>query len=128
MRYFVILCFPRHLTLNSVQVDTGVETAVQYFLDRLYMTTISLRMLINQHLYVHGANIAAPRHVGRINPHCDVVAEIRRAYSEAARLCDVHYGKHPELKLVSNNRGQIYKNRLYQNQINLFQSYFAHNG
>merc|ERR1712096_127781 len=92
---------------QKIEVDKGVETAVQYFLDRLYMTTISLRMLINQHLYVHGANIAAPRHVGRINPHCDVVTEIRRAYSEAARLCDVHYGKHPELQLVSNNRAEV---------------------
>eukprot|EP00092_Neocalanus_flemingeri_P017271 GFUD01018675.1.p1 GENE.GFUD01018675.1~~GFUD01018675.1.p1 ORF type:complete len:446 (+),score=97.86 GFUD01018675.1:46-1383(+) len=91
---------------QKLEVDQGIETAVQYFLDRLYMTKISLSMLTNQHLYVHGGNIAKPRHVGQIDPHCDVVAEIRRAYSKAARLCDQHYGTHPEIKLVSSNRAE----------------------
>jgi pyruvate dehydrogenase kinase 2/3/4 len=89
---------------QKLDVDSGVETAVQYFLDRLYMSKISLRMLVNQHLYVHGVNIAKPRHVGQIDPYCDVLAEIKKAYNEAARLCDMHYGKHPQMKLISNNR------------------------
>jgi len=91
---------------QKLDVDSGVETAVQYFLDRLYMSKISLRMLVNQHLYVHGANVAKPRHVGQIDPYCDVVGEIKKAYNEAARLCDMHYGRHPQMKLVSNNRAE----------------------
>lgn len=31
------------------QVEPSMELAVQYFLDRLYMSRISIRMLINQH-------------------------------------------------------------------------------
>ena len=89
---------------KKLEVDSGVETAVQYFLDRLFMSKISLRMLVNQHLYVHGVNIAKPGHVGQIDPYCDVVGEIKKAYNEAARLCDMHYGRHPQMKVVSYNR------------------------
>ena len=82
----------------------GMEAAVQYFLDRLYMTNISTRMLVNQHLYIFGDNVAKCRHVGQIDPYCDVVSEVTRAHKEAARLCDLHYRIHPELVINSNNR------------------------
>ena len=92
-------------TLESQsQPVEGMEAAVQYFLDRLYMTNISTRMLVNQHLYIFGDNIARCRHVGQIDPYCDVVTEVRRAHKEAARLCDLHYKHHPELVIKSNNR------------------------
>ena len=59
-------------------IDSGLESAIQYFLDRMYMTRISTRMLYNQHLYIHGDNIAKPRHVGQIDPYCDVKDNVRR--------------------------------------------------
>jgi len=93
---------------QNIEVDAGVELAVEYFLDRLYMSKISLRMLLNQHLYVHGGNIAKPRYVGQIDPYCDVVGEIERAYNEAARICNLHYGKHPPMKLSSTNRAEAH--------------------
>lgn len=31
------------------QVEPSMELSIQYFLDRLYMSRISIRMLINQH-------------------------------------------------------------------------------
>lgn len=34
---------------QSYQVEPGMETSIQYFLDRFYMSRISIRMLINQH-------------------------------------------------------------------------------
>lgn len=34
---------------ESHEVDTGTENSIQYFLDRFYMSRISIRMLINQH-------------------------------------------------------------------------------
>ena len=92
-------------TLESQsQPVEGMEAAVQYFLDRLYMTNISTRMLVNQHLYIFGDNVAKCRHVGQIDPYCDVVAEVRRAHKEAARLSDLHYKHHPDLVIKSNNR------------------------
>lgn len=34
---------------ESQPVEAGMETSIQYFLDRFYMSRISIRMLINQH-------------------------------------------------------------------------------
>lgn len=34
---------------ESHEVDAGTEHSIQYFLDRFYMSRISIRMLINQH-------------------------------------------------------------------------------
>jgi len=90
---------------SESQSVEGIEEAVQYFLDRLYMTNISTRMLVNQHLYIFGDNVAkSGRHVGQIDPYCDVVSEVNRAHKEAARLCDLHYNRHPDLAVISNNR------------------------
>ena len=56
--------------MQSVNSSEGVGDTVQYFLDRLYMTNISTRMLVNQHLYIFGDNIAkSGRHVGQIDPY-----------------------------------------------------------
>ena len=82
-------------------LDTG---KIQYFLDRMYMTRISTRMLYNQHLYVHGDNIEKARHVGQIDLYCDVAASVRKAFAEAARLCGSNYGEYPDLRVISNNK------------------------
>lgn len=34
---------------DSQNIEPGMETSIQYFLDRFYMSRISIRMLINQH-------------------------------------------------------------------------------
>ncbi len=34
---------------ESQNVEPGMETSIQYFLDRFFMSRISIRMLINQH-------------------------------------------------------------------------------
>ncbi|XP_038217652.1 pyruvate dehydrogenase (acetyl-transferring) kinase, mitochondrial [Zerene cesonia] len=98
---------------ESHEVDPGVESSIQYFLDRFYMSRISIRMLINQHTLLFGEQIGAKqasvngmgnggRHIGSIDPACDVAAVVRDAYENARFLCDRYYLASPELELLQN--------------------------
>uniref|UniRef100_A0A8C4NFX9 Protein-serine/threonine kinase n=1 Tax=Eptatretus burgeri TaxID=7764 RepID=A0A8C4NFX9_EPTBU len=63
-------------------VDPAASQNVQYFLDRFYMCRISIRMLINQHslLFGEGTNPAHPKHIGSIDPTCDVEDVVKGMY------------------------------------------------
>ncbi|CAK1548883.1 unnamed protein product [Leptosia nina] len=97
---------------ESHEVDPGVENSIQYFLDRFYMSRISIRMLINQHTLLFGEQIGKQesvngignggRHIGSIDPACDVAAVVRDAYENARFLCDRYYLASPELELLQN--------------------------
>ncbi|XP_064470922.1 pyruvate dehydrogenase (acetyl-transferring) kinase, mitochondrial-like [Ornithodoros turicata] len=72
--------------------DVRTDHSIQYFLDRFYMSRISIRMLINQHTILFGnENNIHPRHIGCIDPHCDVSSVVEDAYENAKFLCDQYY-------------------------------------
>ncbi|XP_058477599.1 pyruvate dehydrogenase (acetyl-transferring) kinase isozyme 1, mitochondrial isoform X2 [Solea solea] len=81
--------------------DPVVSQNVQYFLDRFYMSRISIRMLLNQHTLLFGGKVkvnpAHPKQIGSIDPHCRVSDVIRDAYENARNLCDRYYMNSPEL-------------------------------
>uniref|UniRef100_A0A671DMJ9 Protein-serine/threonine kinase n=1 Tax=Rhinolophus ferrumequinum TaxID=59479 RepID=A0A671DMJ9_RHIFE len=62
-------------------VDPVTSQNVQYFLDRFFMSRISIRMLLNQHsLLFGGKDKGSPshrKHIGSINPNCNVVDVIQ---------------------------------------------------
>ncbi|XP_057217143.1 pyruvate dehydrogenase kinase, isozyme 3b isoform X3 [Triplophysa rosa] len=78
---------------------------VQYFLDRFYTSRISFRMLINQHTLLFGdaACLAQPKHIGSIDPACNVAEVVRDAYETAKMLCEQYYMMAPELNIKENN-------------------------
>merc|ERR1719186_1231350 len=82
----------------------GLDSCIQYFLDRLYMSRISIHMLINQHTLIFGDEYQRPQDVGCIDPYCDVPALIKDAFSNAAFLCDQYYLQSPKLKLKIVNK------------------------
>ncbi|KAK4884636.1 hypothetical protein RN001_000907 [Aquatica leii] len=88
---------------ESHDVDHQTEHSVQYFLDRFYMSRISIRMLINQHTLLFGGQLErAPgpnksKYIGCIDPHCNLVSVIQDAYENARFLCDQYYLASPEL-------------------------------
>ncbi|KAK9537613.1 hypothetical protein VZT92_005216 [Zoarces viviparus] len=83
--------------------DPVVSQNVQYFLDRFYMSRISIRMLLNQHTLLFGGKVkvnpAHPKQIGSIDPNCRVSEIIRDAYENARNLCDRYYVNSPELIL-----------------------------
>uniref|UniRef100_A0A669AYQ9 Protein-serine/threonine kinase n=1 Tax=Oreochromis niloticus TaxID=8128 RepID=A0A669AYQ9_ORENI len=85
--------------------DPIVSQNVQYFLDRFYMSRISIRMLLNQHTLLFGGKVnpAHPKQIGSIDPHCRVSEVIRDAYENARNLCDRYYMNSPELVLEEFN-------------------------
>ncbi|XP_012261868.2 pyruvate dehydrogenase (acetyl-transferring) kinase, mitochondrial [Athalia rosae] len=89
---------------DSHDVDNQTENSIQYFLDRFYMSRISIRMLINQHTLLFGGQLNGhSSHVGCIDPVCDLVGVVRDAYENARFLCDQYYLASPELIVNQHN-------------------------
>uniref|UniRef100_A0A667XS60 Protein-serine/threonine kinase n=1 Tax=Myripristis murdjan TaxID=586833 RepID=A0A667XS60_9TELE len=63
--------------------DPVTNQNIQYFLDRFYMSRISIRMLINQHtLIFDGAtNPVHPNTIGSIDPQCQVTEVVQGKYA-----------------------------------------------
>ncbi|KAB1252861.1 [Pyruvate dehydrogenase ] kinase isozyme 3; mitochondrial [Camelus dromedarius] len=59
--------------------DPFISSNIQYFLDRFYTNRISFRMLINQHTLLFGGdtNPAHPKHIGSIDPTCNVADVVK---------------------------------------------------
>uniref|UniRef100_A0A8B9KU79 Protein-serine/threonine kinase n=1 Tax=Astyanax mexicanus TaxID=7994 RepID=A0A8B9KU79_ASTMX len=85
--------------------DPLTNQNIQYFLDRFYMSRISIRMLINQHTLVFdgATNPVHPNTIGSIDPHCQVTEVVKDAYESAKMLCDQYYLSSPDLLLQELN-------------------------
>ncbi|XP_062906948.1 pyruvate dehydrogenase (acetyl-transferring) kinase isozyme 3, mitochondrial isoform X3 [Mobula hypostoma] len=81
--------------------DPFISSNVQYFLDRFYTSRISFRMLINQHTLLFGGNTnpAHPKHIGSIDPNCNVADVVRDAYETAKMLCEQYYTGSPDVEV-----------------------------
>ncbi|XP_039876472.1 pyruvate dehydrogenase kinase, isozyme 4 isoform X3 [Simochromis diagramma] len=86
-------------------VDPVTNQNVQYFLDRFYMSRISTRMLMNQHTLIFDGSVnpAHPKHIGSIDPTCDVVEVIKDAYETSKMLCEQYYLTSPDMKITEVN-------------------------
>lgn len=88
---------------ESHKIDQQTENSIQYFLDRFYMSRISIRMLINQHTLLFGGQLNNSHHVGCIDPQCDLVGVVKDAYENAKFLCDQYYLASPDLIIKEHN-------------------------
>lgn len=90
---------------ENYNLDQQMEHSIQYFLDRFYISRISIRMLINQHTALFGSDLNSnhPRHIGCIDPKCDILAVVEDAYENARFLCDQYYLGSPDLVIEEHN-------------------------
>lgn len=94
------------------EVHAKMEHSIQYFLHRFYMSRISIRMLINQHAVLFGADRPGhPRHIGCMDPNCEVSAVVKDAYENAKFFCDQYYMISPELIVEQVNGGSYQKHK-----------------
>ncbi|CRK99582.1 CLUMA_CG012894, isoform B [Clunio marinus] len=84
-------------------VEPGMETSIQYFLDRFYMSRISIRMLINQHTILFGQVPQQSAHIGCIEVDCNPRSVVLDAYENARWLCDQYYLGAPEMEIIEHN-------------------------
>uniref|UniRef100_A0A4W5RLG7 Protein-serine/threonine kinase n=1 Tax=Hucho hucho TaxID=62062 RepID=A0A4W5RLG7_9TELE len=89
--------------------DPVTNQNVQYFLDRFYMSRISTRMIMNQHslIFDGSANPAHPKHIGTIDPDCDVTEVVKDAFDSSKMLCEQYYLTSPEIDITQVN-GKFY--------------------
>ncbi|KAL0961881.1 hypothetical protein UPYG_G00332830 [Umbra pygmaea] len=85
--------------------DPVTNQNIQYFLDRFYMSRISTRMLMNQHslIFDGSANPAHPKHIGTIDPDCDVTDVVKDAFDSSKMLCEQYYLTSPEIDITQVN-------------------------
>lgn len=119
---------------ESHPVDQTMEHRIHYFLDRFYMSRIGIRMLINQHsnavllnrsLYesIHdfvlstailfSGQLGNSRHIGCIDPNCDVQSVARDAFENAKFLCDQYYLASPDLVVKEHNSTNTDNKRVF---------------
>ncbi|KAK7898737.1 hypothetical protein WMY93_019590 [Mugilogobius chulae] len=93
---------------DAFGVDPVTNQNVQYFLDRFYMSRISTRMLMNQHtLIFDGSNQAHPKHIGSVDPACNVIEVIQDAYETSKMLCEQYYLTSPDMEITQVNAKQL---------------------
>uniref|UniRef100_A0A8C2Q7R5 Protein-serine/threonine kinase n=1 Tax=Cyprinus carpio TaxID=7962 RepID=A0A8C2Q7R5_CYPCA len=76
--------------------DPITSQNIQYFLDRFYMSRISIRMLLNQHSETH-------THTHMDSRNVKSAVNVKDAYENACNLCDRYYMNSPELILEEFN-------------------------
>ena len=86
----------------NVNTKDRLNTAIQYVLDRLYMSRISIHMLISHHKSLYCPEESKENNNGlrgTIDPACDAAEVAKEAFANAAFLCDQIYMDSPKLKL-----------------------------
>ncbi|ESN92586.1 hypothetical protein HELRODRAFT_69342 [Helobdella robusta] len=77
---------------------SNLDERIHYFLDRFYLSRISIRLIIHQHLLLFGKSdsINSSSLIGCFDPDCDVQAVAYDAYRNARSLCEQYYKVAPE--------------------------------
>ncbi|KAG8742872.1 hypothetical protein FRC10_000792 [Ceratobasidium sp. 414] len=81
----------------------GADEELQNWLDRFYMSRISMRFLMSQHMAISSQQPPPEHHVGIINERTDIALILQDAIDNATFTCEEHYGlsRAPRIILTS---------------------------
>ncbi|CAF1392234.1 unnamed protein product [Rotaria magnacalcarata] len=89
---------------DSGKVKEYEESQIQYFLNRFYLSRISIRLLMYQHTMCFGEEVPEhPSHLGFVDPNCFVEDTVKDAFENAQFLCEGYYLVAPSLRLRTIN-------------------------
>jgi len=97
---------------DTHKVDNQTDMNIQYFLDRFYMSRISLRMLLHQHILLFEPDADKnTNRIGMIDPGCKVKSVILEAFQNASMICEDYYDLAPDIEikgqtLIKNEKGK----------------------
>lgn len=99
---------------DTHSVDAQTEMSIEYFLDRFYMSRISMRMLMNQHVFLFEPDADPdPTRVGMIDPNCKVVDVVTQAFTHASFLCEAYYNMAPDINITRANDADKFISMVY---------------
>jgi pyruvate dehydrogenase kinase 2/3/4 len=91
----VVLLGQAILELRQTDGHEAEQPAIQEVLDRFLTARIGMRMLIGQHVAVHGSR-GAGEELGLLSERCSPAAIAAGAAAYARRLCAMHHGAAPQ--------------------------------
>ncbi|QRV84319.1 alpha-ketoacid dehydrogenase kinase [Ceratobasidium sp. AG-Ba] len=80
-----------YLRRNGGNSSQGADEELQNWLDRFYMSRVSMRFLISQHMAVCSLQPPPEHHVGIINERTDIPLILQDAIDNATFTCEEHY-------------------------------------
>jgi pyruvate dehydrogenase kinase 2/3/4 len=89
------------LELKASTGRCSSDMEIRSFLDRFYMSRISIRVLLSHHLALGPGN-ARPGHAGIINQQCSPASLAQDAIDATRSLAYAHYGEAPTVHLLGN--------------------------
>lgn len=86
---------------ESHSVDLHTEMSIQYFLDRFYMSRISMKMLMNQHSVLFDEQEKDPniKRIGIFDPEAGIKNIVTDAFNHASFLCEEYYSLSPDINI-----------------------------
>ncbi|KAF8608447.1 mitochondrial pyruvate dehydrogenase [Ceratobasidium sp. AG-I] len=80
----------------------GADEELHNWLDRFYMSRVSMRFLISQHMAISSQQPQPEHHVGVINERTDVKSVLQDAIDNASFICEEHYALHRAPRVILN--------------------------
>ncbi|KAH7334970.1 mitochondrial branched-chain alpha-ketoacid dehydrogenase kinase-domain-containing protein [Rhizoctonia solani] len=80
----------------------GADEELHNWLDRFYMSRVSMRFLISQHMAISSPQPPPPHHVGIINERTDIAGVLQDAIDAASFTCEEHYALHRAPRIILN--------------------------